>query len=129
MAGNPQDAYNFAALLGSAAGYTPDQSVAAASGPVVQAPTASYYAKGGNQANAYNGGAPLSPLEQAMSYYTQGYGAVSGAYGQNGADDAAADAAMIAKAVPGHPIRLQWMREQEFGWEPLGPAMVTELEA
>jgi CO/xanthine dehydrogenase Mo-binding subunit len=53
----------------------------------------------------------------------------AGCYGQNGADDAAADAAMIAKLMPNRPIRLQWMREQEFGWEPLGPAMVTELEA
>ncbi|MCR0985046.1 xanthine dehydrogenase family protein molybdopterin-binding subunit [Roseomonas populi] len=53
----------------------------------------------------------------------------SGCYGQNGADDVAAEAARIAVAVPGRPIRLQWMREQEFGWEPLGPAMVTELEA
>ena len=53
----------------------------------------------------------------------------AGCYGQNGADDVAADAAIIAKALPGRPIRLQWMREQEFGWEPLGPAMATELEA
>ncbi len=53
----------------------------------------------------------------------------AGCYGQNGADDAAAEAAFLAKALPGRPIRLQWMREQEFGWEPLGPGMVTELEA
>jgi CO/xanthine dehydrogenase Mo-binding subunit len=53
----------------------------------------------------------------------------AGCYGQNGADDVAADAAFVAKAMPGRPIRLQWMREQEFGWEPLGPAMVTELQA
>jgi nicotinate dehydrogenase subunit B len=53
----------------------------------------------------------------------------AGCYGQNGADDVAAEAALIAKAVPGRPIRMQWMREQEFGWEPLGPAMVTEVTA
>jgi nicotinate dehydrogenase subunit B len=53
----------------------------------------------------------------------------AGCYGQNGADDAAAEAAFLANALPGRPIRLQWMREQEFGWEPLGPGMVTELEA
>lgn len=53
----------------------------------------------------------------------------AGCYGQNGADDVAADAALIAAALPGIPIRLQWMREQEFGWEPLGPGMLTELEA
>ena len=53
----------------------------------------------------------------------------AGCYGQNGADDVTAEAALIAMAMPGHPIRLQWMREQEFGWEPLGCAMVTEVEA
>lgn len=53
----------------------------------------------------------------------------SGCYGHNGADDAAADAALIARAMPGVPIRLQWMREQEHGWEPYGPAMVTHLKA
>ena len=53
----------------------------------------------------------------------------AGCYGQNGADDVTADAALIAMAVPGRPIRLQWMREQEFGWEPLGCAMITDVEA
>jgi CO/xanthine dehydrogenase Mo-binding subunit len=53
----------------------------------------------------------------------------SGCYGHNGADDAAADAALLARAVPGQPIRVQWMRDQENGWEPLGPAMVTQVQA
>ncbi len=53
----------------------------------------------------------------------------SGCYGHNGADDAAADAALIARALPGRPVRVQWMREQEHGWEPYGPAMVTKLKA
>lgn len=53
----------------------------------------------------------------------------AGCYGQNGADDVTAEAAIIAMAVPGQPIRLQWMREQEFGWEPCGCAMVTKAEA
>ncbi|MEN3350048.1 MAG: nicotinate dehydrogenase subunit [Bradyrhizobium sp.] len=53
----------------------------------------------------------------------------SGCYGHNGADDAAADAALIARALPGRPVRVQWMREQEHGWEPYGPAMVTKLTA
>jgi CO/xanthine dehydrogenase Mo-binding subunit len=53
----------------------------------------------------------------------------SGCYGHNGADDAAADAALIARALPGVPVRLQWMREQEHAWEPFGPAMVTKLKA
>jgi CO/xanthine dehydrogenase Mo-binding subunit len=53
----------------------------------------------------------------------------SGCYGHNGADDAAADAALIARALPGRPVRVQWMREQEHAWEPFGPAMVTKLRA
>jgi len=53
----------------------------------------------------------------------------SGCYGHNGADDAAADAALIARALPGTPVRVQWMREQEHAWEPYGPAMVTRLKA
>lgn len=53
----------------------------------------------------------------------------SGCYGHNGADDAAADAALIARETPGVPVRVQWTREQEHGWEPYGPAMVTKLKA
>jgi nicotinate dehydrogenase subunit B len=53
----------------------------------------------------------------------------SGCYGHNGADDAAADAALIARALPDTPVRVQWMREQEHAWEPFGPAMVTKLKA
>jgi CO/xanthine dehydrogenase Mo-binding subunit len=36
---------------------------------------------------------------------------------------------LIARAMPGVPVRVQWMREQEHGWEPYGPAMVTKLKA
>jgi nicotinate dehydrogenase subunit B len=50
-------------------------------------------------------------------------------YGQNGADDAALDAALLALALPGRPIRVQWMREDEFAWEPKGPAMVINVKA
>jgi nicotinate dehydrogenase subunit B len=53
----------------------------------------------------------------------------SGCYGHNGADDAAADAALIARAMPGVRVRVQWMREQEHAWEPYGPAMVTKMKA
>jgi nicotinate dehydrogenase subunit B len=53
----------------------------------------------------------------------------AGCYGHNGADDAALDAALLARAVPGRPVRVQWMREDEFGWEPYGPAMVVRLKA
>jgi CO/xanthine dehydrogenase Mo-binding subunit len=53
----------------------------------------------------------------------------SGCYGHNGADDVAADAALAAMAVPGRPVRLQWMREQEHGFEPLGSGMAVQAQA
>ena len=52
----------------------------------------------------------------------------SGCYGHNGADDVALDAALLARAVPGRPVRLQWMRDDEFAWEPYGPAMVMQAQ-
>jgi CO/xanthine dehydrogenase Mo-binding subunit len=53
----------------------------------------------------------------------------SGCYGHNGADDAGADAALIAVAFPGRPVRVQWMREEEHAWEPYGSAMVSSVKA
>ena len=52
----------------------------------------------------------------------------AGCYGHNGADDAALDAALLARAVPGRPVRVQWMREDEFHWEPYGPTMAVKLK-
>ncbi|MCB9928247.1 MAG: xanthine dehydrogenase family protein molybdopterin-binding subunit [Alphaproteobacteria bacterium] len=46
-----------------------------------------------------------------------------GCYGHNGADDAALDAAIVALALPGETVRLQWRREEEFAYEPVSPAM------
>jgi CO/xanthine dehydrogenase Mo-binding subunit len=51
----------------------------------------------------------------------------SGCYGRNGADLAAADAAVMSQLV-GKPVRVQWMRDDEHGWEPKGPAMVQDME-
>lgn len=51
----------------------------------------------------------------------------SGCYGHNGADDVAADAALMARAYPGRPVRVQWMREDEHGFEPYGSAMLIRL--
>jgi nicotinate dehydrogenase subunit B len=65
------------------------------------------------------------PEEKVRCIHMEG----SGCYGHNGADDAAADAALIASSLPDQPIRLQWMREQEHGWEPFGPAMVAKAKA
>jgi CO/xanthine dehydrogenase Mo-binding subunit len=53
----------------------------------------------------------------------------SGCYGHNMADDAAADAALLAAALPGKPIKLQYSREQEHRWEPYGSAMVMKTTA
>jgi CO/xanthine dehydrogenase Mo-binding subunit len=51
----------------------------------------------------------------------------SGCYGHNGADDVALDAALVARATGGRPVKLQWMRDDEFLWEPYGSAMVMKL--
>jgi CO/xanthine dehydrogenase Mo-binding subunit len=53
----------------------------------------------------------------------------SGCYGHNGADDAAADAAIIAIQKPGQPIRVRWRRQEEFVYEPKTPAMVVKVRA
>src|SRR5262249_12672246 len=51
----------------------------------------------------------------------------SGCYGHNGADDVALDAALLARAVAGKPVRVHWSHEEEMAWEPWGPAMLTRL--
>ncbi|CAN7165448.1 molybdopterin cofactor-binding domain-containing protein [Variovorax paradoxus] len=51
----------------------------------------------------------------------------AGCYGRNGADDAAADAALLARAV-GAPVRVQLTREQEHAWEPKGAAQLMEVD-
>ncbi len=53
----------------------------------------------------------------------------SGCYGHNGADDVSLDAALLARATDGKPVRLQWMRDDEFMWEPYGPAMTMRVSA
>jgi CO/xanthine dehydrogenase Mo-binding subunit len=53
----------------------------------------------------------------------------SGCYGHNGADDVAAEAALLAISFPDRPVRLQWEREDEHLWEPFGSAMRMELSA
>ena len=53
----------------------------------------------------------------------------AGSYGHNGADDAACDAALLARAVPGRAVRLQWTREDEFSHAPFGAAMTVDIKA
>ncbi len=52
-----------------------------------------------------------------------------GCYGHNGADDAALDAALVARALPGTPVLLKWSREDEHAWEPYGTCMAMDLTA
>jgi nicotinate dehydrogenase subunit B len=65
------------------------------------------------------------PLDSITVTHAEG----AGCYGHNGADDVALDAALLARAAHGRPVKLQWMREDEFAWEPYGPAMALDLEA
>jgi CO/xanthine dehydrogenase Mo-binding subunit len=52
----------------------------------------------------------------------------AGCYGRNGHEDAAADAALLARAV-GKPVRVQWSRADEHGWDPKGPPTLIDLRA
>ena len=66
-------------------------------------------------------------IEPAAVRCTHAEGA--GCYGHNGADDVALDAALLARATGGRAVKLQWMRDDEFMWEPYGSAMVMKLGA
>ena len=62
------------------------------------------------------------PVENVHLIHVEG----AGCYGQNGTDDVAADAVILAQAVS-KPVRVQWTRKDEFVWEPKSPAMVIEV--
>jgi CO/xanthine dehydrogenase Mo-binding subunit len=64
------------------------------------------------------------PVEDVHCIYIEG----SGCYGRNGHEDAAADAALLAKSV-GKPVRVQWSRADEHGWDPKGPPTLIDLRA
>ena len=64
------------------------------------------------------------PLEDVRCIYIEG----SGCYGRNGHEDAAADAALLAK-LTGKPVRVQWSRADEHGWDPKGPPTLIDLRA
>jgi len=65
------------------------------------------------------------PEEDIHAIHVQG----PGCYGHNGADDAALDAALLARAVPGRPVSLKWTRADEHTWEPYGAAAVIQMQA
>jgi nicotinate dehydrogenase subunit B len=54
------------------------------------------------------------------------YIAGAGCYGRNGHEDAAADAALLARAAR-QPVRVQWMRADEHGWDPKGPPTLIDM--
>ncbi|HEY6024670.1 MAG TPA: molybdopterin cofactor-binding domain-containing protein [Pseudolabrys sp.] len=62
------------------------------------------------------------PKDKVRLIYLEG----SGCYGMNGHEDAAADAAILSRAV-GRPVRVQWMREDELGWDPKGPPQLIGI--
>ena len=62
------------------------------------------------------------PKEKVRMIYLEG----SGCYGMNGHEDAAADAAILSRAT-GRPVRVQWSREDELGWDPKGPPQLLSI--
>jgi nicotinate dehydrogenase subunit B len=64
-------------------------------------------------------------LNNVHCLYVEG----AGCYGRNGHEDAAADAALLSRAVDGRPVRVQWMRADEHGWDPKCPPVLVDLRA
>ena len=62
--------------------------------------------------------------ENVRCIYVEG----AGCYGRNGSDDCSSEAALISKAM-GKPVRLQWMRQDEHGWDPKGPPVLLDYRA
>ncbi len=63
--------------------------------------------------------------EQVVVRHVEG----AGCYGHNGADDAAMDAVLLARAVPGRPVQVVWSRADELAWAPLGSAGLVRVSA
>jgi nicotinate dehydrogenase subunit B len=64
------------------------------------------------------------PTENVRCIYVAG----AGCYGRNGHEDAAGDAVLMARAI-GRPVRVQWMRQDEHGWDPKGPPVLIDMAA
>jgi nicotinate dehydrogenase subunit B len=65
------------------------------------------------------------PVENIIVEHVEG----AGCYGHNAADDVALDAALLAKAAGGRPVRVQWSRADEMTHAPFGASMAIEIEA
>ncbi len=57
------------------------------------------------------------------------HAAGAGTYGHSGQDDVAYEAALLARAVPGRPVRLLWSRAADFSLAPTGPGAIVTAEA
>jgi len=64
------------------------------------------------------------PVEKVRVVFAEG----SGSYGTNGSDYVAADAVLLSKTL-GQPVRVQWSRQDELGWDPKGPQQLLDLRA
>jgi CO/xanthine dehydrogenase Mo-binding subunit len=64
------------------------------------------------------------PVEKLRVIFLDG----SGSYGTNGTDHVAADALLLSKTI-GQPVRVQWMRHDEHGWDPKGPQQLLDVRA
>jgi nicotinate dehydrogenase subunit B len=64
------------------------------------------------------------PREKIRIIYLDG----AGCYGMNGHDDAAADAFLLSRAL-GRPVRVQWSRQDEHGWDPKAPPQMLDIRA
>jgi nicotinate dehydrogenase subunit B len=64
------------------------------------------------------------PEDKVRVIYIEG----AGCYGRNGHEDAAGDAVLLSRAMK-RPVRVQWMRHQEHGSAPMGPAQIVKVRA
>ena len=63
------------------------------------------------------------PKDRIRLIYIDG----AGCYGRNGHEDCSADAALVSQLV-GAPVRVQWMRADEHGWDPKSPPTLVDME-
>ncbi|GAA4683827.1 oxidoreductase [Phytohabitans rumicis] len=104
------------------ASMAPSCAVAAWDGDVVRVWTHSQgiYALRGAIAQALD-----IPAERVEVRHVEG----AGSYGHNAADDAAFDAVLLARSVPGRPVQVRWSRRDELTWAPFGSAMTADVAA
>ncbi len=135
VVGNADAAFATAAIQGTRTYYTPYHMHGSVGPSCAVADVTSVPDADGFMATVWSGTQGVYPLQQALSdilgisasmirvIYVEG----AGCYGHNGSDDVAVDAALMSQ-LAGRPVRVQWMRQDEHGWEPLGPAMAHTLK-